>query len=159
MGIAGPWVELAIQCAQVQQARIKGSAAVLVADESKDLPDAAFFDIHSETFQVDFNRAFETLIRVLKEQGDAVYRTDIDRGFIITGRARHGFLGFPIYEQYVIAIDDVTPTTSKITFKLFVHRRQMEGVPMTQLVLTPADRQFVYRRAAAFLDTLKRNLR
>jgi len=136
---------------------------------SKDLPDASFFDIHAETFSADFVKVFSAVTRVLKNQDDPIFSENQDGvvGVIITGRARHGMVGFPIYEQYIVSVekDDKTQTVN-VTFKLFVHSPDF-GKPSDDIgevlrrkvTFVPAPGKFVYQRAAAFVDRLKQSLR
>lgn len=158
-GIAGPWVELHIRCASARQGSVKGSAALLVETASEDFQDSAFFDIHAENLPRSYDEVFDAVLNVLQAQGDPAYRPDREKGLILTGRARHGVLGFPIYEQYVIAFDEDNATSTKISFKLLVYVPDLNTVTSARLDMTPAERKFVYRRAAAFLDRLRAALK
>lgn len=158
-GIGGPWIELTVVCAKVTKRKLRGAAAGIVETLSEKLPHTAFFDTHSEEFSAGFETVFGAITRVLTNQGDAIYRSDKERGIIITGRARQGMPGFPIYEQYVIVIDDDESTNkTKVTFKLLVHSPNF-GMEGGVTAMPPVERKFVYQRAAAFVDNIKRSLR
>jgi hypothetical protein len=159
------WLTLHIRCLTVAREKIKALGAIVVESESERIADAFAFDTHSETFRGSYDAVFDAVLRVLKSQGDPVYRTDRDKGVIVTGRARHGAIGFPRYEQYVIALDVASEATTTVTFKLLIHvpnlRSDLDQVssavarPMTFIV---AKRRFVYQRAAAFVDQLKKQV-
>ena len=156
MGIAGPWVELTIQCLELKQQKISGLGAVVVDKESKDLPDAAYFDIHVEVLAGDYERVHAAVLKVLREQGDPPFRPEDDkkRGVIKTGRMRHGVPGFPVYEQYVIAFDILSPRETRMTFRLISHWPDFKA-STSKPPLLPSERKYVYKRAAAFVDRVR----
>lgn len=158
IGIRGPWIEMHVICARSDTGNLKGAAAVVVETESEKFGDHAFFDTHAETFSGSFETVFSVVTRVLTSQGDPIYRSDKERGIIITGRARHGALGFPTYEQYVIVMDEVSAGSTRVTFKLFVHVPNF-AMERSYATMPPAGRKFVYQRAAVFVDNVKRALR
>lgn len=156
-GIRGPWLEMYIVCADAPRKKVKGSAVLVIENESKRLSDTDFFDIHAEPFSREFEKVYAAVVAVLKSQGDDIYRVDKNRGFIMTGRARHGLIGFPIYEQYVIVVDEVSASQSKVTFKLLVHSPNFKMGTVADM--PPVERKFVYKRAAAFVDNLRSALK
>lgn len=154
-GIRGPWIEMDIVCADVSREKLRGSALLVIEEESRTLPDAEYFDVHAETFPATFDTAYDGVIEILMSQGDPVFKADKSRGVIVTGRARHGMIGFPTYDQYVVVVDEIANGKTKITFKLLVHVPNFATGTVADM--PPADRAFVYRRAAAFVDKLKQN--
>jgi hypothetical protein len=155
-GIAGPWVELTIQCLAVKQGKLAGIGAIVVESESRVLPDASYFDIHSDVIAGDVERVHAAVIRVLREQGDPAFRPEDtkERALIKTGRARHGALGFPVYEQYVIVLDMESDNTTRLTFRLLSHWPDFKASPSNP-PFKPSERQYVYRRAAAFVERVR----
>jgi hypothetical protein len=160
MGIAGPWVELTIQCLELKQGKVSGLGAVVVESESRGLPDASYFDIHTEVIQADFERVHAAVVKVLREQGDPAFRPEDTkaRGLIKTGRARHGALGFPTYEQYVIALDIESSSTTRVTFRLLSHWPDFK-VSQRDPPFRPSERKYVYRKAAEFVERVRVALR
>lgn len=156
-GIRGPWIEMDIVCADVPREKLRGSALLVIDEESRTLPDTSFFDVHAETFPVTFDIAYEAVINVLTSQGDPIYTSDKERGVIVTGRARHGMIGFPSYDQYVVVVDEIAERKAKVTFKLLVHVPNFKMATVADM--PPADRKTVYKKAVAFVDKLRGSLK
>lgn len=160
LGMSGPWVELQIRCPLQNRDLPLADAHLIVGQESRLIEGASFFDIHAEVFDHDFSATFSAVQRVLHQQEDAVYRLDRESGLIITGKARHGPLGFPLYEQYVIAFDRIASSKTRVVFRLMVHYpRFEEGRRPGAMELIPVDRRFAYRRAAAFIEAVRKQVR
>lgn len=111
-----------------------------------------------EILPVPHEQAFVATVKVLEAQGDPAFIKDIASGLIITGRARHGTM-LPMYEQYVVAFEQATPLTTRITFRLLSHYKEAAENVFSRLVLKPNRRMYVYKRAAWFVDRLKASLR
>jgi hypothetical protein len=154
---------LEIRCLEITRGKIKSSGRGIVTRMAEPLADSSAFDIHAETFEKPINTVFDAIVRILESQGDSIYEADRKKHTIITGRKRHGVLGFPRYEQYVVVLEEETDTQTSVSFMLLIHHpvfgRDLNQTLQNKVPMQIAPRKFVYERAAVFVDKLKNQLK
>lgn len=123
------------------------------------IPDARFYDDFKRVYSCDFNKLWEETINILGQQGEESVKADIETGIIKTDLTRHGIIGFPYLDRYLIFVERVDATTSKVYLKLILFWVDFEGEKGMQGELKAEKPENTKKRASNFFDKIDRAIK
>jgi hypothetical protein len=83
--------------------------------------DSGMFVTYSREYSSDFDKVWNAVINVLKQQADKIARSNQENGLIMTDLTRHGLIGFPHYDRYLLLVERIDSNTTKINLKLMMY--------------------------------------
>lgn len=128
------------------------------------IKDSDYFDSHSQIFNYGFEEVWYTISDFLINKGHKILYANDKEGILVTDLKRHGIYGFPYFDAYVVLIQKIDNTTTRINIKLFRYSRlQMldsRFISPNQLtmMLVPNKRSLVYEATAKFMEEIEDRL-
>jgi hypothetical protein len=120
------------------------------------IQDSSMFANYSRKYSSDFDKVWNVAINVLKQQTDKIYSSNHENGIIMTDLTRHGIIGFPHYDRYLLQLERIDIYTTKINLKLMTYwvdfNNNLAGIKR------PEKADFIQRRANDYFDKIGREL-
>jgi len=98
--------------------------------------DAGIFADYTREYSLDFSKVWNAVIKTLKQQGDKSVNENFQTGIIVTDLTRHGLIGFPHYDRYLLLLERIDSNTTKLHLKLMIYwvdfSNSMNGIQRPQ---------------------------
>lgn len=166
-GISEPWIMASIDCS-VPSPAVPGTETVVLtiddltkttrSDDTRAIPGAAYFDVHSVLIDAPYDTAFDAVVAALKDGKDSVARADHDKGIVITVYPLTSSLprDTKYVEQFFAVLDPVTDASTRVTFKLLASVR--DASRPEEMVFGSEDQDTVAWRAQQFVQEIRDHL-
>lgn len=116
------------------------------------------FADHVKKYSSDFDRVWGVITTILKQQGDTLVDTKLQEGIIVTARTRHGIIGLPHFDRYLLQLERIDNNTTKVHLKLMIYWQDFDGKYGEAGNLQPEQGEYVQRQAEKFFDKIGRGL-
>lgn len=125
------------------------------------IPDSGLFAIYSREYSSDFDKVWNAVINILKQQNDTIASSNPQNGLIITDLTKHAE-PLPLhYNRYLILVERSGGNTTKVNLKLMRFWQSFVGDHDSQEILRPSGQMqggVVERQANGFLDNIGQEL-
>jgi hypothetical protein len=114
------------------------------------------FPFYEKTFNINFDNFWDKLVELFRSENDKLITIEKHSGLLISDLNRHGIIGFPRYDKYLIFCSKISDNNTKIHFKLASFDRNMFSESYTgKKELKPKTKSEIDKLAKDFLDKLE----
>jgi len=127
------------------------AANPIIGDLTKDDEDTQVFPIHTKEVAQGFDETWSVATQALTKQKEHIEQSNKAAGVIATTPTRHGVLGFPNYDKYVLLIERIDDQRTRLTLKLLSWYPDFKAGGVRR----PQTRGYLDKKAREFLDKIK----
>ncbi len=118
----------------------------------------AFLNYDSE-MHFEFQKVWDALTTVLKEQKETIKQQDLQAGTIMTDLTRHGIIGFPHHDMYCVVLERKGEASAIVHLKLLSFWVDFGGTRGPRGAAVPEEKDVVKKRVQSFVDKVEAKLK